>query len=593
MSGAAYGDACCFDNGGGVSSCSDMTKAACLLAGGLPSFDGSTCATTVCVAKKDITVSETWTPAKTYNLLGQVYVKNGATLTIQAGTIIASTPTGNGSGSLAITRGSKLFVNGTVDNPVIMTSTADVDTWAGSPPNPDTGTWREAANEWGNLTILGRAFISDSCLPGNADSCDADNVSNMEGLVPDFVGDPDTQYGGGDDEDDSGSISYLSIRYGGRVIGLGDELNGLSLGGIGRETDIHHVEVMNNVDDGIEVWGGTVCLRYFNIWNVGDDSLDVDQGWRGRAQFGLLVQGYSLDDVQGSGVGDNLFETDGAEAADAQPVTTATIYNVTAIGQPEPFPGAPVGDHATAWRDNARVQYRNCIFMDVGHRLVSFDNTDGDNCLAPNGYGYNGTLTWAQTWDTPWNVTSLVNPCADPSVLYQAQEDGMLNEIKDSVFFRNTTAGAYTEADAQGVRDAANNNLTAVSSPIASIARAAAVMKGGVFQQRVTSLDPRATNDARNAVATAPESGCLVPADWRGGFPGNLNWAENWTAADAFGLLVGAPCPADVDLDGTVGFQDLLAVLSNWGNPGNTDFNIDGTTGFADLLVVLSEWGPC
>jgi hypothetical protein len=149
----------------------------------------------------------------------------------------------------------------------------------------------------------------------------------MEGLVAAFPGDTKVLYGGGNDDDDSGSISYLSLRYGGKVVGLNNELNGLSLGGIGRNTDIHHVEIMNNVDDGIEIWGGTVNLKYFSIWNVGDDSLDIDQGWRGKAQFGLIVQGYSANAAQGSGVGDNCIEIDGAEQSDYQPVTTGTIYN--------------------------------------------------------------------------------------------------------------------------------------------------------------------------------------------------------------------------------------------------------------------------
>ena len=69
---------------------------------------------------------------------------------------------------------------------------------------------------------------------------------------------------------------------------------------------------MNNVDDGIEIWGGTVNIKYFNIWNIGDDSFDIDQGWRGKAQFILIVQGYSTNASQGSGVGDNCIETDGA-----------------------------------------------------------------------------------------------------------------------------------------------------------------------------------------------------------------------------------------------------------------------------------------
>src|SRR5688572_1139614 len=108
----------------------------------------------------DITVSETWTADNTYNLVSQVYIKNGATLTIEPGTIIASTPTVNGSGSLAITRGSKIIANGTQDNPIIFTSTADVATWTGG--DPTTGNWRASANEWGNVTLMGKAYMSNT-----------------------------------------------------------------------------------------------------------------------------------------------------------------------------------------------------------------------------------------------------------------------------------------------------------------------------------------------------------------------------------------------------------------------------------------------
>src|SRR6185295_3466774 len=96
-----------------------------------------------------------------------------------------------------------------------------------------------------------------------------------------------------DDNDNSGGLHYLSLRYGGKVVSLGNELNGLSMGGIGRDTDVDHIDIMNQVDDGIETWGGTVNYKYVNIWNVGDDSFDVDEGWRGKAQFGVIVQGYS------------------------------------------------------------------------------------------------------------------------------------------------------------------------------------------------------------------------------------------------------------------------------------------------------------
>jgi hypothetical protein len=480
-------------------------------------------------------VSEHWTVANSpYRLKGQVYFGVGTTLTIDAGVIVANLPADQG--SLAIVRGAQIIVNGTQANPVIMTSTNDVATWTGTtgsgssqmPGNPKTGVWREAANEWGNLTIMGDAYISENSVVGNTPVPSPSNVANMEGLVN---GPSTDQYGGGDDNDDSGSIRYLSLRYGGKVVGLANELNGLSLGGIGRNTDIDHVDIMNNVDDGIEIWGGTVNLKNFNIWNIGDDCFDVDQGWRGKAQFGLLVQGYSLDAAQGSGVGDNCFETDGAEDSSWQPVTTATIYNCTVIGQPLD------GDHATAWRDDARVQYRNCIFMDIGERVVSFDNLDGDGA---SGYGFSGTLSWPDTWTTAFNaVPAHANDFTTGTYAtnYPAQTSGRLAEITDSVFYNNNHATAYTEANLRDVFNPLNNNVMAASSPIQSLTRGPQVIKGGKLMVPVIGLDPRPANDALVSVNQAPNDGFFTPSMFRGAFvPNAQSWLCDWTASFAFGF---------------------------------------------------------
>ena len=490
---------------------------------------GITFGQTTVLVTQNISTSTTWTADNIYNLQQQIYVLPGATLTIEAGTVIAST-TGLG-GSLAVTNGAQIFVQGTQTRPVIMTSQADLATWTNG--DPSTGTWRESANEWGNLTIMGDAYISEDATAGNSATPSSTNVAAMEGLIAAGPGDTNVLYGGGDDDDDSGSIKFLSIRYGGRVIALNDELNGLSLGGLGRETDISHVEIMNNVDDGIEIWGGTVGIKNFSIWNIGDDSFDVDQGWRGKAQFGLIVQGYSLDASQGSGVGDNCLEFDGAENSDWQPVTTTTLYNCTVIGQPVD------GDGLTAWRDNARVQYRNCIFMDCGERVVRFDNLDGDGA---QGYGFNGTLSWPNTWTTAFSNTSGVNAPANPGAFYTTQASGNLCEITDSVFFNNMNGSAYTEANARGVFAAANNNvMEPTNSPITSIGRAAAVLRGGKVMQQVTSLDPRPANDALVSAASAPADGFFTPANYRGAFaPNGENWLRSWTAADAFGFLANA-----------------------------------------------------
>ncbi|MCB9881402.1 MAG: hypothetical protein H6834_06395 [Planctomycetes bacterium] len=528
----------------------------------------------------DIAVSTTWTSNNTYNLQNQIYVLPGATLTIEAGTVIAS-DTGLG-GSLAVARGAQIFVLGVQENPVVFTSKADVATWAADPSHPTggdprTGTWREGANEWGNLTIMGNGYISENATVGNTPVPNANNVGAMEGLIASFPGDPKVLYGGGDDDDDSGTIQFASFRYGGRVIGLNNELNGLSLGGIGRGTDIHHVEIMNNVDDGIEIWGGTVNLKYLSIWNIGDDSLDIDQGWRGKAQFGLIVQGYSLNASQGSGVGDNAIEMDGAEDSDWQPVTSASIYNFTVIGQPLD------GDGLTAWRDNARVQFRNCIFMDGGEAVVRFDNVDGDGA---NGYGHNGTLSWAQTWSTNYNVFSTVNAPANPSVFYQTQVDGKLAEIKDSICYNNVASSAYTEFNNVGANAPANNNvIEPASSPIVSITRGAPVLKGGKAMVPVTALDPRPAADALTSVGTAPADGFFTRANYRGAFAPGCDWLCGWTATSAYGITPNGCNGTFVTT--TTGCGAATLVASGFPNiGGRVNYSVTNTAGLAQLIWI-------
>jgi hypothetical protein len=500
-----------------------FTASLLLSAPALAGSDCDTLASNVVNVTSNIATSTVWTRDNVYNLTTQIYVLPGASLTIEAGTTVATVPTPNGSGSLAVTRGAQIFVQGTAECPVIMTSTNDTATWAGG--NRRSGTWREAANEWGNLTLMGRAYISDDANPTNVAQPGSANVAAMEGVTAEFPGDTKILYGGGDDGDDSGSIEYLSIRYGGRVIGLANELNGLSLGGIGAGTTISHVEIMNNVDDGIEIWGGTVNLDHVSIWNVGDDSLDIDQGYRGQIQFGLIVQGNSLNASQGSGVGDNCVEVDGAENSDWQPVTTTCIYNLTVIGQPVD------GDGATAWRDNARVQYRNCIFMDCGEKVVRFDDVDGDGAL---GYGHNGTLDWLTSWATPFDGAP-AHPNDGGAGLYTAQFSGNLCEISDSVLFNNSD---YTEFNNVGADAPASNNVVEPAAmPIQALMRGTPVVRGGKVMLPVLGLDPRPAGDALTSVASAPAGGFLVPAPYRGAFAPDLDpWLGEWTASFAFGL---------------------------------------------------------
>ena len=361
----------------------------------------------------DITTSTTWTSNNVYVLKADIYISAGATLTIQPGTVIASElVTGqNTRAALIATKGARLIAIGSQTQPIIFTSKADYNTW--TPTNP-RGLFRATAtSEWGNLTLLGNAYISEDAVAGNVATPNANNRAVMEGLIAASPKDTRPLYGGGNDDDNSGTLSYVSIRYGGQLVGANVELNGLALGGVGRETIIDHIDLINGLDDGIEIWGGTVNIKYVNIWNSGDDSLDIDQGWRGKIQFGFIVQGYcKAGAASGSGFSDNAIELDGAERADYQPVTTGVLYNLTVVGNPGTGSGSNGSDHATAWRDNCNMQIRQSVFTGLGEAFVRSENpSDGSG-----GYGAFSSLGWAARWSTSFNYMLGSSGGAGPTV---------------------------------------------------------------------------------------------------------------------------------------------------------------------------------
>lgn len=541
------------------------------------------------VVAGDINVATVWGPPNIYELNGEIHVLDGATLTILPGTVIASDntvtfPGASGPAALCVDRGGMLIANGTQNLPIVFTSKSDGTTPAGGLSTNMTGAHRPAAtSEWGGLCILGEGYVS-YCISGtpNTPVPSSANEAPMEGLLRD----PLRMYGGGEvptvmpsggytsdgdgDNDDSGSLSYCSIRYNGFTTAVGIELNGLGLGGVGRDTDLHHIENINSQDDGIEIWGGATRIKHVVVWNSGDDSFDVDQGWRGKAQHGLIVQGFSTGASQGSGVSDNCFEIDGAEMCHWQPVTSSIISNFTVVGAydcngtGDPVNGNNGGDHATEWRDNARVQFHRCLWVDIGDALVARPNTNGTdnerchNGVAGSGYGCNGTLSWANTWLTASSSTSTVNPFPGgaeltPAQAYTAQAAGNLIEFRDNLIVQqNNSVNFLTEATARGVvppySGNNNHNILTAANPIAITREAACTTIAGTNMSRVTFLDPRPTTaDARLSQEWAPETwGFLDGSRYRGGFcEGNL-WTTGWTGIDAYNLI--AADTANVDL---------------------------------------------
>ncbi|MCK5943179.1 MAG: hypothetical protein KAI24_14460, partial [Planctomycetes bacterium] len=514
------------------------------------------------------TGSITLDPANNPHVLaGDIYIQPGATLTILPGVRFESTA----NSTLAICRGAQIFAEGTQDAPIVFTS------------NQDTGVYRQDANnEWGNLTIMGSGYISEDETPGNTAAPSASNYADMEGLTPAVVGLND--YGGANDNEDSGTLAYCSFSYGGVASIPGKELNGLSLGGVGRGTDIHHIEVLNNIDDGIEVWGGTVNLSYLSIWNIGDDSLDIDQGWRGKAQFGLIVQGASNQGPQGSGFGDNAMEIDGAERCDWQPVTTCAIHNFTVIGGDRPA-GVNPTDELVEFRDNARVQFLNCIFMDAGKEVINDKITDGE---ANNTAALCGGATVPQMvarMTTPATQTYALNPFANPAAAYQAQDPaGNLVQFRGCVYYNNSSSSAYTEALGYGIfpsfplagTNHANNTIT-VNMPISNRTRSATTFVGGSSSNHgvnpVTFLDPTPANDALTVAEVSPNDGFFRAAPYAGGFaPGN-NWLIGWTRTSVYGLTAQRVAGSNEPIHGTersgATGHPVLYTSGDW-TPGTT-----------------------
>ena len=276
------------------------------------------------------TGTSTWTSDNTYILDGFVFVNDGQTLTIEAGTVIKGKPGQQENASaLIVAMGGKLIANGTADAPIIFTS--ENDNLAGSLPD-------EANGLWGGVIMLGKAKTNNATVP-----------KQIEGIP---TTEARAQYGGDDNFDGSGQLSYVSIRHGGTDIGEGNEINGLTLGACGSATTFSYIEVVSNKDDGVEFFGGVPRLDHILVAWVGDDSYDYDEGFSGYGQFWATVQ-VAAD-------GDRLGEHDGgpSDCEFCEPYAMPVIHNATYIG----VPGQ--SRRTITFRDKAGGIYLNSIFAE-------------------------------------------------------------------------------------------------------------------------------------------------------------------------------------------------------------------------------------
>lgn len=291
---------------------------------------------------ENITGDVTWNNDDEYILGGRITVLDGATLTIEPGAVIkGELGTGANATALLVARGGKLMAEGTAAAPIIFTTVGDeitvADIAAGNFISPNL---EPTANGlWGGLIVLGKAPISAS----NDNNEDVSEVQ-IEGIP---TSDPNGLYGGSDAADNSGVLKYISIRHGGANIGAGNEINGLTLGGVGTGTVVEYIEVVGNQDDGIEWFGGTVNTSNVVVWNAGDDAIDTDQSWAGTLDNFVIIT-----------PSDNCFELDGPEGS-------MVAGHVIKNGSVRASNDDVTSDDLINSDDNSDVDLENIFFTDI------------------------------------------------------------------------------------------------------------------------------------------------------------------------------------------------------------------------------------
>ncbi len=488
--------------------------------------------------------STVWTADNQYVLGDIIFVRSNATLTIEAGTVIrgkkdADTPGENNPGTLLVTRGAKIKALGTEDKPIIFTDMND-DNYPGGPKsNPGYNSYTNLVAQWGGLAMCGRTYVAK----GTGSGPSATAFVQLEGLTA--LG-ANGLYGGGDDDDDSGILKYVSVRYAGFGLAANNELNGVSMGGVGRETVLDHVEVFNNLDDGFEFFGGTVNGKYLVVWNSGDDSFDFDEGYRGKLQFLFAVQGDCGGSKVGSGISDRGLEIDGGNSPDnSQPFAMWRVYNMTVVGKGNNQGYDKYeGNVALYIRDNGSPQVYNSVFMDFGGFAIHAEN-EGSPTV-----GDTSKTNVVQRFATPASSWPY-----DGGVLYRAQDTNSYQAALVGNVFYSFGKGmqAITVADKQA--NAASDSSTCpdtvnttnlftmasvtlnitnpAASPIVSWTRNA---PAGNRPGNVTSILPLAANDATNSPVAAPADGFFTPVSYRGAFSTTNNWLANWSTVWANNL---------------------------------------------------------
>ena len=494
-------------------------------------------APTVVAANGDMIPSSfTMTCNNLYILNDKFYVPDGKDLYIEPGTVIKAPNIGGGNAAaLIVSRGGQLWANGTESCPIIFTAQAD----------PLDGSYAVTnRGRWGGIILLGRAY--NNIRTTDVGSVAAVTGINGVGLIEGLTNESRSYYGApvGQEinNDNSGVLRYVSIRHGGELLGANNEINGLTMGSVGTGTVIENIEVIGNLDDGIEFFGGTVNAKNLVVMHCDDDYIDWDQAYDGRIQFVYGLQG---PDNRGGALnqGDNGLELDRDDhptnpanggLSGAPQIWNATIFARTDGSNADPVNLNPApGDEAIEAKERATGSVNNSIFVNF---------RSGLNLIGAVGGG-NTTDNWTNGTFSAKNNTFI--SCTNPL---------RINGV-------NVTSGAqftqFTSTDGNVVLGSGLVDATFDINPM---------LTTNTVTDRVNPVPAAGT--ATTTLKPAITETYLTAVQYRGAFePGKEPWTKGWTLIEQIkgDLSAVAGCVGDLNRDGTINATDFNLFVNAFG----------------------------
>ncbi len=425
----------------------------------------------------DITQNTTWTRNNIYVLNSAVYVNSGVTLTIESGTIIKGDLTNQG--CLVVRQGGKLNAIGTPTQPIVFTS------------NQPAGS--RAPGDWGGVILCGRAPVN---LPGN----------------PVIEGGVIANFGGTDPMDNSGILQYVRIEYAGIAFLPNNEINGLTLGGVGAGTTLDHIMVYGSGDDSFEWFGGNVNAKYLIAVGGTDDDFDTDNGFSGRVQYGLAIRNPALGDFAVGGFS-NGFESDNDATGTANTPQTSAVFTNCTMLLPPPVTGNPATPFVNAAgaliRRNSSQSVFNTVF--VGRTFGLDLNSNSTNLTTAN--AASGSLAFQN------NVMANYNPLPSRAGRVSSNSGATAGfSINTFVGSANDTtrtiAGLGLNTDNFNWTGNCSNRACA---PTLNLPAASILNTGAAF-----------TNAKLTGTGNGGPNSTFDVVNYRGAF-GATNWATGWT----------------------------------------------------------------